>query len=120
LNRVTFYEFDQLRKLAPGVINKLPTDALYDPVVGSEPQRNLEVIQSWEAVKNLNGALVTGDQRKSLRNCATAVARAMVAYEEIQGLGIRLDPKSNAEHLQPLADGLRLFAKLAELEGGSK
>lgn len=120
LNRLTFYEFDQLRKLAPGVINKLPTDALYDPVVGSEPQRNLEVIQSWEAVKNLNGALVTSDQRRSLRNCASAVARAMVAYDEIQGLGIRLDPKSNAEHLQPLADGLRLFGKLAELEGGAK
>jgi hypothetical protein len=120
LNRVTFYEFDQLRKLAPGVINKLPTDALYDPVVGSEPQRNLEVIQSWEAVKNLNSVILAGDQRRSLRNCSTAVAKAMVAYEEIQGLGIRLDPKSNAEHLQPLADGLRLFAKLAELEGGAK
>jgi hypothetical protein len=120
LNRVTFYEFDQLRKLAPGVINELPTDTLYDPAVGSEPQRNLEVIQSWEAVKNLNSAILAGDQRRSLRNCAAAVARAMVAYEEIQGLGIRLDPKSNAEHLQPLADGLRLFAKLAELEGGAK
>jgi hypothetical protein len=120
LNRVTFYEFDQLRKLAPGVINELPTDTLYDPAVGSEPQRNLEVIQSWEAVKHLNSAILAGDQRRSLRNCAAAVARAMVAYEEIQGLGIRLDPKSNAEHLQPLADGLRLFAKLAELEGGAK
>ena len=35
-------------------------------------------------------------------------------YDAVQRL-IRLDQKSNAEHIQPLADGLALFAKLAEL-----
>lgn len=120
LNRVTFYEFDQLRKLTPAVVNKLPSDALYDEQNGSEPQRNQEVIQSWDAVKKLIDALVTGEQKKSLRNCSTAVANAAATYEMVQGLGIRLDPKSNAEHLQPLADGLRLFSKLAELEEVSK
>jgi hypothetical protein len=40
--------------------------------------------------------------------------------EPIQGLSIRLDPKSNAEHLQPMADGLQLFTKLAELEETAK
>ena len=115
LNRIAFYEFDQLRKLMPSVLNKLPSDALYDPATGSEPQRNMEVIQSWEAVKALNGLLVTGDQTQSLTNCNDLVAKAMAAYEAIQGLSIRLDQKSSAEHLQPLSDGLRLFAKLAEL-----
>jgi len=124
LNRIAYYEFDQLRELVPGVLNKLPTDLLYnqtdpkDPKIriGSEPQRNMEVIQSWEAVKTLNGLLVTGEQKKSLKNCSAAVAKARMTYEAIEGVSIRLDGKSNSEHLQPLAEGLQLFNKLAELE----
>lgn len=116
LNRIAFYEFDQLRKLVPGVLNKLPTDSLYDVTTGSEPQRNMEVIQSWEVVKTLNDSLVAGGQSKSLKNCKAAIAKAMTVYEEVQAASIRLDAKSNSEHLQPLADGLQLFNKLAELE----
>ena len=118
LNRIAFYEFDQLRKLVPSVLNNLPTDSLYDSRVGigSEPQRNMEILQSWEAVKALNSALVAGEQTKSLMNCHAAVAKALMTYEAIQGVSIRLDGKSNAEHLQPLAEGLQLFRKLAELE----
>jgi hypothetical protein len=100
----------------PVVLNKLPTDSLYDAATGSEPQRNMEVIQSWEAVKTLNGSLVTGEQKKSLKNCSTAMAKARMTYEAIAGVSIRLDGKSNSEHLQPLAEGLQLFNKLAELE----
>lgn len=120
LNRIAFHEFDLLRKMMPSVVNKLPADALYDSENGSEPQRNIEVIQSWEAVKALNERLLTADQIKSLMNCRAAVAKAMDAYDAVQGLSIRLDGKSNVEHLQPLADGLRLFAKLAELEEAAK
>lgn len=120
LNRIAFYEFDQLRKMMPSVVNKLAADALYDSANGSEPQRNIEVIQSWEAVKALNERLLTADQIKSLMNCRAAVVKAMDAYDAVQGLSIRLDGKSNAEHLQPLADGLRLFARLAELEEAAK
>ncbi len=116
LNRITFFELGQLRGLLPAVLNSLPTNTLYDPDNGSEPQRNLEVIQSWEAVKSLSSSLVADDQAQSLANCRNAVTRAVALYETIQGLSIRLDSKSNAEHLQPLADGIRLFAKLAELE----
>jgi hypothetical protein len=102
----------------PSVLNKLPTDSLYDPTVGigSEPQRNMEIFQSWDSLKALNGSLVTGEQTKSLKNCRAAVAKAMMTYEAVQGASIRLDGKSNAEHLQPLAEGLQLFSKLAELE----
>ena len=52
-NRLTFFEFNQLRTLLPAVVNNLPGDALYDVANGSEPQRNMEVVQSWEAVKAL-------------------------------------------------------------------
>jgi hypothetical protein len=116
LNRIAFFEFDQLRKLLPAVANKLPTDSLYDQTAGSEPQRNREVLQSWEAVKTLNDLLVADERSKSLKNCSAAVVKAMAAYEAVQAASIRLDGKSNPEHLQPLAEGLQLFRKLAELE----
>ena len=115
LNRITFFELDQLRNLMPSVLNNLPTDDLYNPQAGSAPQRNMEVIQSWEAVKQLNSSLVTRNQTQSLANCRTAVERATAAYETIQTL-VRLDTKSNSEHIPPLLEGLHLFSELAELE----
>jgi hypothetical protein len=116
LNRITFFEFDQLRRktMFPAIENKLTGDALYDAKIGSEPPRNLEVIQSWEAVKELNKRLVDPDRVNALKQCREAVKVAGMNYDAVQRL-TRLDQKSNAEHIQPLADGLGLFAKLAEL-----
>ena len=114
LNRITFFELNQLRTMFPVVVNELTADALYDPGVGSEPPRSLEVLQSWEAVKSLNARLIGADQAKSLSDCSEAIKQAGVNYDAVQRL-IRLDQKSNAEHVQPLSAGLGLFAKLAEL-----
>lgn len=115
VNRLTFFEFDQLRRMMPAVVNNLATDALYDANSGSEPQRNMEVIQSWEAVKELNQRLVLADQQQGLVQCRAVLKQAGLLYETIQARGIRLDQKSNGEHIQPLGDGLNLFSKLAEL-----
>ena len=114
LNRITFFEFDLLRKSFPAVVNNLKTDALYDANIGSEPPRNLEVVQSWEAVKELSARLVDTDRAKALKQCREVVRLAGMSYDAVQRL-TRLDAKSNPEHIQPLADGLGLFAKLAEL-----
>jgi hypothetical protein len=114
LNRITFFELNQLRKPFPAVRNNLKEDALYDANVGSEPPRNMEVVQSWEAVKELNARLVDTDTVKALKQCREAVRLAGMNYDAVQRL-VRLDQKSNPEHIQPLADGLGLFAKLAEL-----
>jgi hypothetical protein len=115
LNRITFFEFNQLRTMFPAIVNKLAEDALYDPANGSEPPRNMEVVQSWEAVKTLSTRLGGTDQAKALKQCSDAIKQAGLLYEAVQARGVRLDPKSNAEHLQPLMDGLGLFTKLAEL-----
>src|SRR5439155_7876675 len=77
LNRITFFEFDQLRNMFPVVVNKLATDKLYNPANGSEPQRNVEVIQSWEAVKTLNSRLIGADQAKALKQCDDVVKQAL-------------------------------------------
>jgi hypothetical protein len=115
LNRITFFEFNQLRTMFPAIVNKLAGDDLYKSDDASEPQRNMEVVQSWEAVKALNSKLVVNDQAKALKQCGDAIKQAGLIYEAVQARGVRLDPKSNAEHIQPLTDGLGLFKKLAEL-----
>jgi hypothetical protein len=113
LNRITYFELDQLRSLAPEVVNNLPTDSLYPAVTGSAPERNKEVLQSWETVRVLNSRLVNDDQVAALQACLAAIANAQDLYEEIP---LPLDTKSNAEHLEPLREGIGLFARLAEIE----
>lgn len=115
LNRITFFEFNQLRGMFPEIQNELAGDDLYDPENGSEPPRSKEVLQSWEAVGTLNSRLAAAYQANALTQCNDAIKQAAMLYEAIQARGVRLDSKSNQEHLQPLADGLELFAKLAEL-----
>jgi hypothetical protein len=111
-NRITFFELDALRDLMPFIVNNLTTDVFYDPNLGSEPQRNVEVLQSWEAVKELNSRLVLDEQAASLAACSKSLLTAQSDYET---LPIILDSKSNAEHLDPLLEGLALFKELAEL-----
>jgi hypothetical protein len=115
LNRITYFEFDQLRKMFPAIVNNLPLDSLYKPKEGSEPPRNMEVTQSWEAVKALNERFVASDQAKALKQCNGSIKQAGMLYEAIKARAVRLDLKSNDEHIQPLTDGLRLFEKMAEL-----
>ncbi len=115
LNRITFFEFNQLRTIFPAIVNKLPGDDLYAQEDASQPQRNMEIVQSWEAVRALNASLVGSDQTKALKECGDAIKQAGLLYEAIKARGVRPDPKSNDEHIQPLTDGLGLFKKLAEL-----
>lgn len=84
LNRITFFEFDQLCKSFPAVMNNLTADALYDANIGSEPPRNMEVVQSWEAVKALNARLVDTDTV-----CITLLkAQSCVSINSFSPLGI--------------------------------
>ncbi len=116
LNRITFYELDQVRGSVGGILNGLASDALY-PEGSSEPQRAQEVLQSWEAIKALNARLALGGVEDALRECRAAVDAARRLYDHMDStLPHTLDPKSNAEHLDPLDEGMRLFATLAEIE----
>lgn len=115
LNRITFAELDILRNLAPFVLNGLGTDALYPVDNGSEPQRNQEVFQSWDALRTLIGTVDSPDIAIRLQRCGQLVQTADDHYREIQPMNVALDPKSNSEHLNALREGLRLFGELAEL-----
>jgi len=116
LNRITFYELDQLRAVVPEILNGLSTDGLY-PAGSSQPQRNQEVLQSWAAIKELNTRLVRGSAVEALNRCRAAVEEARRLFGHITpAMPQPLDPKSNDQHLDPLQEGIRLFASLAEIE----
>ncbi len=58
---------------------------------------------------------VVNDQIQSLKNCSQAIAHAIELYESIQ-TKYSLDVKSNADHLDALRDGLKLFVRMAEID----
>jgi len=75
------------------------------------------VLQSWSAIQELNSRLVRADILGSLNRCQTAVENARNIYANVNAaLPQPLDPKSNDQHLEPLQEGIRLFATLAELD----
>jgi hypothetical protein len=116
LNRITYFELDALRSLVPEVLNGLPTDALY-PEGSSQPARSQEVLQSWDAIAQLNRQLVRGNVREALAACTSALERARRTYDHTgMCLPVPLDPKSNDQHIEPLQEGIRLFRSLAELD----
>ena len=119
LNRIAFHELDALRRRVPEVLNGIASDELYPEDRGSIPQRNQEVLQSWDAIRTLNERLLTNDEVGSLRRCRDAVRLAEGVYDEIaMALPLPLDPKSNDAHIEPLLRGLEMFERLAELDLG--
>ena len=97
------------------LLNKLGTDALYG-WEGSQPPRNKEVLQTWDAIKALNQALVSAEEEESLRRCGKAVETALETYALISQQAVALNSKSGNYHLEDLDGGLRLFKRLAELD----
>lgn len=111
LNRITFYELEALRRIVPAVVNGLPMDKEYN----GEPERPVEVFQSWEALSNLMDVLAgSGDLVKNLGKCTDAIKVAAELYTLIQSQ-YRLDAKSDDNHIEPLQEGISLFKKRAEI-----
>ena len=115
INRITFTEFDQLRRNVQGIVNSLTTDAEYPEDRGSEPYRNKEVLQTWDALKNICAKINPGDTKKALAELDQAINVAAISYAKIQALGIQLEPKSGSDHLDAMSDSIKLFSSLAEL-----
>lgn len=116
LNRITYFELESLRNVVAGVLNRLPTDSLY-PNGSSQPPRPQEVLQSWDAIARLNSQLVRGDVVASLNACRSSLEGAQNLYDRIgMRMPVALDVRSNDQHIEPLQEGIRLFAALAELD----
>jgi len=112
LNRITFYELNALRKIIPDIINGLSMDDKYE----GEPDRAVEVLQSWEALSSLLNSLTeSGNLSKNLEKCITALELAENLYTSINAIPYRLDAKSDNTHLEALLEGINLFKKRAEI-----
>ncbi len=111
LNRITFFEKDAVASLFPEVLNGLSHDWDYDP----EPSRSVEVMQSWEALRDLNQSMVSDDVMTSIGNCRRAIEIAKQLYTNIAASGITLDGKSQGDHLEAIEEGLKQFVERAEL-----
>ena len=84
---------------------------------GSQPPRNKEVLQTWDAIKALNQALVSAEEEEeSLQRCGKAVETALDTYALISRQSVALNAKSGASHLEDLDGALSLFKRLAELD----
>jgi hypothetical protein len=74
------------------------------------------VLQTWDAIKALNQALVSAEEEESLQRCGKAVETALDTYALISRQAVALNSKSGNSHLEDLDGGLRLFKRLAELD----
>jgi hypothetical protein len=114
LNRITFSELDILRRFIPSIMNNLVSDNFYPREGGSEPERNAEVLQSWDSLHKLNEIIGTGNINEKLEHCLELVIQAEGTYHDARQY-VQFDQKSNDEHLAALKEGVISFKQLAEL-----
>lgn len=110
MNRITHTEKDAFSAFIPEVLNALGHDDDYSP----EPERSVEVLQSWESLRKLIDTLVTDDMEASLRAAEEALDRAENAYAYLKSQ-VAIDPKSNDEHLEAIRQGIAVFKQTAEI-----
>jgi hypothetical protein len=116
LNRITYFELDALREQVPKVLNGLSRDDDYDKDKGSMPERNVEVFQSWEALKAM-ASKISGKKRvDDIKTCLGLIDKASKTYDLITSKKIRLEPRSNGEHLASIQEAIKLFCDRAEIQ----
>jgi len=112
LNRITFSERTAVANLMPDINNGLPHDEDYEK---GEPARNVEVLQNWEAIAQLNNQLIAPDVNESLNLLENAIDRADIAYARLSGLGFSIDVETNREYINALREGIKTFKQNAEI-----
>lgn len=112
LNRIKFSEREATAALMPEINNRLPHDSDYE---AGEPARSVEVLQTWEAIANLNDQLIVEDVNESLNRMEGAINRADATYARISSFGIPLDIETNREYVNALREGIRTFRQIAEI-----
>ncbi|MHB8904874.1 MAG: hypothetical protein ACYC4T_06720 [Melioribacteraceae bacterium] len=113
LNRITFYELEAVRRVVPEVINNLDTDT-YFKEGGDEPERNKEVLQTWEALKFINEKFTDRNIINNMNKLNAHIDNASELYLRINRV-LQLHIKSNSDHLEPLKYAIEKFRKIAEI-----
>ncbi|MBM4309498.1 MAG: hypothetical protein FJ119_00910 [Deltaproteobacteria bacterium] len=112
LNRIKFSEREAIAALIPEINNGLAHDSDYE---SGEPERRVEVLQTWESIKNLNEHLIGSNVEESIRRLENAIKRADATYTRLSGFGLPLDIETNREYITSLREGLKTFKQIAEI-----
>ena len=112
LNRITHGERRAFIKLIPEINNGLPRDSDYE--VG-EPDRKVEVLQSWEAISHLNNENIVSDMGESLQSLEKMVNRAEITYTNLAGYGLPVNREANREYMEALMESIQAFRRNAEI-----
>jgi len=112
LNRITHDERRAFVKLIPEINNGLPRDSDYE---GGEPERKVEVLQSWEAISHLNNGNIVSDIDESLQSLENMVNRSERTYTNLAGYGLPVNREANREYMEALMESIQAFRKNAEI-----
>lgn len=112
LNRITHSERRAFVKLIPEINNGLPRDSDYE---GGEPDRKVEVLQSWEAISRLNNENIVSDMDESLQSLENMVNRAEITYTNLAGYGLPVNREANREYMEALMESIQAFRSNAEI-----
>ena len=112
LNRITHDERRAFVKLIPEINNGLPRDSDYE---GGEPDRKIEVLQSWEAISHLNNENIVSEMDESLQSLENMVNRAEITYTNLAGYGLPVNREANREYMEALMESIQAFRSNAEI-----
>lgn len=108
LNRIMHTERDAFSVFVPDVINNFARDRDYSP------DRGVEALQSWEALRQILDDLVLDDMGEAMEKATDALGRASEAYTVLKQQ-VDIDPKSNDDHIEAIEEGMKLFRLRAEI-----
>lgn len=112
LNRITHSERRAFAKLIPEINNGLPRDSDYEE---GEPDRKVEVLQSWEAISHLNNENIVSDIDESLQLLENMLNRAEITHTNLAGYGLPVNREANREYMEALMESIQAFRRNAEI-----
>ena len=109
-------ELHAIRDVVPSVLNGLPSDVLYPENEGSTPDTVGEAVQNWEAIGAMIARCSHQSVETSLAACEQSLDTAEALYAEVAiKVPLRIDQRSNADHIPAIRAELQEFAQLAEI-----
>lgn len=104
-------EFEAIRSQFPEILNGLPTDNFY---IGNEPDRNQEILQTWQALKEISTMNNQNEIEGNQEHLLNLIESARSLYTQANQI-ISLTDKSGNEHLDALEQGIIKFRRLAQV-----
>jgi len=111
LNRVKFDEREAFSNILPEIDNGLPHDKDYKK---GEIDRVVEILQTWEAIAQLNKQVIVSDIHDTLKRLEIALTNAQVAYGRLSHSGFSIDV-GVSNYINTLREGISTFKKNAEI-----